>query len=428
MGLLWWRKRGATDAYHAAFHEAAVGVSHTSIDGRFIKVNRRFCAMLGYSEAELLMLAASQITAQDGADTSLHRQALLAGKTPLPQLEKRYVKKDGTELWMVASISLVRDSDGNPEYFISTVQDATERKIAQQRLEQQAYHDGLTGLPNRELMEDRLAQVLNQARRRGIEAAVLFIDLDHFKQVNDSLGHAVGDALLREAAERLRSCVRAADTVARMGGDEFVVLLSEVSRAQDAAIVASKIVERISRPFLIEGQTAFVTASVGIATFPSDGVIGDALLKNADAAMFRAKQTGRNSFKSYNIDDGMEILLEDGVVCSKLRGEAEFERTTKMIARAAQTANSAASNLLLFDICEAIFRKHDTIKKHAEMAWDLGVSFGYRIAFLGAGNDQTIDYIETVAVKNGFTAKAFTVREEALTWLRGTARGAVQRA
>ena len=176
------------------------------------------------------------------------------------------------------------------------------RVESEARLAFLAQFDGLTGLPNRALLRDRFAQLIVQARRHGSALGLLFIDLDDFKAVNDTMGHAGGDELLKEAAQRLLAAVRPGDTVARIAGDEFAVILGDLARAEDAALVAQKVIDRLSAPLAIGGQEAFVTASIGIAAFPADGDDAEALLAAADAAMYRAKQAGRNGYQFFTAD------------------------------------------------------------------------------------------------------------------------------
>jgi diguanylate cyclase (GGDEF)-like protein len=183
---------------------------------------------------------------------------------------------------------------------------AIERQRSEQRIRHMAHHDELTGLPNRALLNARLAQALGQARRSGRPLALLFLDLDGFKYINDSLGHEVGDRLLRTAALRLQSIVRPGDTVARLGGDEFVVMLVDLKQAGDAATIAHEIVQALSRPLRADDRTLHVTASVGVATFPADGDSAELLLKHADAAMYRAKAHGRNGVQCYTRDMGLQ--------------------------------------------------------------------------------------------------------------------------
>jgi diguanylate cyclase (GGDEF)-like protein/PAS domain S-box-containing protein len=183
--------------------------------------------------------------------------------------------------------------------FIGIMRDITERKVAEAKIMHLAQYDTLTDLPNRRLVEDRIQQTIASARRSGAQFAVMFIDLDKFKSINDSLGHNVGDQLLQMVATRLTQCLRAEDTVGRQGGDEFIVLLADLSAAEDAALVAQKIVDVLSAPFVINGQDLSSGASIGIAVFPQDGADVEMLLKNSDTAMYHAKKAGRNNYQFF---------------------------------------------------------------------------------------------------------------------------------
>jgi len=189
------------------------------------------------------------------------------------------------------------DETGRPRGAIGASLDITERKRAEEQIKSLAYHDSLTGLPNRRLFQDRLSVAVAQAHRNSQHLAVLFLDLDRFKAVNDALGHAAGDRLIQDVAERLRTCLREGDTVARLGGDEFTLLLPGVSQVVDAARVAEKVLDALRVPFLIEGRELFATASIGISLYPEEGRDADTLVKNADAAMYRAKQQGRDNYQ-----------------------------------------------------------------------------------------------------------------------------------
>jgi diguanylate cyclase (GGDEF)-like protein/PAS domain S-box-containing protein len=193
--------------------------------------------------------------------------------------------------------SLPHRLDGAAVGRVWSFREITERRRAEERIEYQAYHDSVTGLPNRLLLMDRLTQALVHAHRHQRRLAVLFLDVDHFKLVNDTMGHAGGDRLLRSVAERLTACVRADDTVARVGGDEFVVLFADLQRSDHASRLAEKVLQALEHPFKVEGESVYVTASVGMALYPEDGEESDALMRNADTAMYRAKEAGRNNYQ-----------------------------------------------------------------------------------------------------------------------------------
>ena len=197
-------------------------------------------------------------------------------------------------------VFVVRDAAGRDVRRTGVIQDITERKAQEARIEHLAYHDSLTGLPNRTLLMDRLGQALSQAQRLDQEVAVLFIDLDRFKLVNDSLGHHVGDQLLQEIARRLRATLRDNDTVARVGGDEFQVVVCNVAGPTDAARIAEKLMRTLGEPFTLEGQELHVTASLGVSLYPRDGASGELLLKYADTALYEAKGEGRNAYRFFS--------------------------------------------------------------------------------------------------------------------------------
>jgi diguanylate cyclase (GGDEF)-like protein/PAS domain S-box-containing protein len=208
-----------------------------------------------------------------------------------PGYETRYV---------LMRVYVVRDGAGGDVRRAGVIQDVTERKAQEARIEHLAYHDSLTGLPNRAMLMDRLAQALSQAQRLDQQVAVLFIDLDRFKLVNDSLGHAVGDQLLQEIARRLKATLRENDTVARVGGDEFQVVACNVAGSVDAARIAEKLMRTLGEPFVLEDQELHVTASLGVSLFPRDGASGELLLKYADTALYEAKGEGRNAYRFFS--------------------------------------------------------------------------------------------------------------------------------
>jgi diguanylate cyclase (GGDEF)-like protein/PAS domain S-box-containing protein len=224
-------------------------------------------------------------------------------------LEHRIVRPDGVERVVLSHAAIERDARGRAVLVRGTAQDITERKQIESRIRTLAYFDSLTGLPNRTQFKEQVARAIRHAERERSAMAVMFLDLDRFKHINDSLGHTAGDALLKSVAARLGSCLRGGDAVgrnadevsmARLGGDEFTVLLSRLAHPEDAAKVAQRIVEQLARPYSIDGHELFVSASVGVAVYPGDGADVDTLLKNADVAMYAAKDGGRNAYRFFS--------------------------------------------------------------------------------------------------------------------------------
>ncbi len=210
--------------------------------------------------------------------------------------------------WYHLTSTLLRQADGSTAK-LTLIQDITERKVAEELSRQLAYQDPLTGLPNRALFQDRLEHALSQASRYGYLAAVMILDLDYFKICNDTLGHPVGDAVLRAAGRRLRGLLRKDDTVARLGGDEFAIVSAGISQAEDAARIARKILDLFRRPFRCEAKEIWITTSIGIALFPLDANDSATLVKNADKALYRAKAVGRNNYQFYAEEAYWSILI-----------------------------------------------------------------------------------------------------------------------
>ena len=291
-------KQRAEASIRATFEQTAVGIAHTDLEGRFLRANPKFCDMLARPESALVGQPFADFTHPEDRGISDAVRYAVTESGHAPPFEKRYLRADGSFFWASVAVALVRDPDGRPDYFVTIVQDISEQKRAQEKVQHQAHHDELTGLANRLLFQDRLQHGLESARRRKAALGLLFLDLDHFKQVNDTLGHAAGDELLREVARRLRACLRASDTPARVGGDEFAVVLSELAQPGDAAVVAEKILAVMRAPFPLDGAPYRLTVSIGFAAFPRDGADVESLLRAADAAMFDAKRGGRDMFRA----------------------------------------------------------------------------------------------------------------------------------
>ena len=259
--------------------------------------------MLGYAFGEIESLNQSFAERVHPEDTTLVTRALedcTDGKTESYSCELRMRCKDGSWKWILSSGMVVRrDPSGQPLRMIGTHIDIHERKEAEALVRQQAFFDPLTDLPNRRMLRDRLEQEISRNRRDGRKMALLLMDLDHFKEVNDTMGHDAGDVLLVEAAKRLRACVREHDTVARMGGDEFTLLITALDDAATLEPVLHKLLETMARPFEMQGERVFVSASIGVALHPDDGTDAEVLYKSADQAMYEAKAMGRNRFSFF---------------------------------------------------------------------------------------------------------------------------------
>ena len=236
------------------------------------------------------------------------------------------VRRDGFESAIEDSAAPIHNRDGQTSGAVIVFHDVSEARAMALKMSHLAQHDFLTGLPNRMLLTERLSQAIGLAQRHGKQVALLFLDLDFFKNVNDSLGHAMGDQLLQSVAERLVSNVRATDTVCRQGGDEFVILLAEIEQPLDAALIAEKLLEAFAEPHLVGGQELHITLSIGISVYPDDGVDLDTILQNADTAMYHAKAEGRNNFQFFRSDmntRAVRRLLIEGNMRRALR-QGEF--------------------------------------------------------------------------------------------------------
>lgn len=289
--------RQSEEKHRLLFDSAGDAIFITDTEARILAVNPQACEQLGYTHAELMSMTIDHLYSPEEALHVPDRMTRLMEQGHLT-FETVRQRKDGL-LVPVDVIARRMTWDGQPA-FMNTCRDITDRKQAEEKIRQMAYHDFLTGLPNRKLLSDRLDIALANAQRNKKEVGVAMLDLDNFKDVNDTLGHDVGDLLLKAAAERLTEVLRKGDTVARFGGDEFLLILPDLKAAEDAIQVAQKIVDSFRKPFLIDTHQLVVTTSIGIAVYPNDGMDGDILLKNADIAMYQAKQAGMNRYRLYN--------------------------------------------------------------------------------------------------------------------------------
>lgn len=276
------------------------GIVVTDKDGIILSVNPAFTDITGYLPEEAIGRS-PRILKSDHHDDAFYAGMWRALKeNGIWQGELWNRRKNGEAFLEWQSITAIPDEQGKPMRYVAIFNDVTELRQKDERIKHQAYHDALTGLPNRQLLQDRLDHAIDVAQRDRMRLALMFLDLDRFKTINDSLGHDVGDLLLQAVAERLKSCVRKSDTLARLGGDEFVLVLTDVAHTSEVAHVAEKIIGELVAPLTLSGHQVHVTTSVGIALFPDDGADATTLMKNADTAMYQAKSAGRNAFRFFD--------------------------------------------------------------------------------------------------------------------------------
>jgi diguanylate cyclase (GGDEF)-like protein/PAS domain S-box-containing protein len=291
--------------FHRAFDHAPIGMALASPEGRWLQVNHSLCEIVGYSEAELLERDYQALThPEDLKNFGSEINNILQGECQTQQLECRFYHKMGHEVWTIAGVSLLSDSQDEAPNLIFQIQDITERKRAEQQLLHEAYHDALTGLPNRAWFVEQLEKSLESVRQGNEELfGVLFLDLDRFKVINDSIGHMYGDQLLVGVAERLRKCLRPGDKVARLGGDEFTILLSGIREVGEVIDVANRIQKEVAQPFKLSGYEMFTTVSIGITLSTAGYDVPEELLRDADTAMYQAKSSGKAQYVIF--DKGM---------------------------------------------------------------------------------------------------------------------------
>ena len=329
---------GRKGAQFTKIYENTVeGILITDGESRIQAVNPAFTAITGYDVSEVLgktpaVLSSGKQDAEFYRD--MWRHLLEDGKWTGEIWNRR---KNGEIYPEWLNITAIHDRQGHLQQYVCLFTDISEHKQAEEKLRYQAYHDPLTDLPNRLMYTEHLDMALPQAQRREQMCGVMMLDLDHFKNVNDTFGHEGGDKLLILVAQRLRECIRKEDTLARMGGDEFTFLLSLVDDIKDVARVAEKILASFAHPVTIDGKDLFITPSIGISLFPSDGKDAETLLKNADAAMYRAKEGGRNAYQFYTADMNAQaqerMSLENDLRRALENGELEMYYQPKVAAK-----------------------------------------------------------------------------------------------
>lgn len=306
------------------------GIYVLNEQGNLTFINQEAERLLGWAETELINEKVHNIihcqkadgTPLSAEECSIHN--VLKTGTRFVSEDEVFIRKGG-KIFPIFVISSPIIEDGKVTAVVTAFRDTTERKRLEEKVRHQAYYDFLTDLPNRMLFLTHLSHALTHAFRNRKALAVLFLDLDHFKKINDSFGHAVGDELLKYVAGKLKSCIRAEDTVARIGGDEFSILLPEIAHANDAGRVAGKIISHLRKPLIVDGHEFHITTSIGISIYPEDSDYADTLLKNADIAMYHAKEQGRKNYQFYNpamnINNSERIAMENQLYQTLDRGE-----------------------------------------------------------------------------------------------------------
>ena len=304
------------DKFRMLFDSAADCLMILDLDGAILDINRTGLEQRGYTREEMIGMHITQLDPPEYAAKVPKRLEDIEKGSMV--FESVHMRKDGIPIPVEIHSKLI-ELEGK-KVFYSVIRDITGRRTAEQKIAQLAHFDTLTKLPNRTLFYDRLEQAVARAKRYKQKFAVLFLDLDGFKQVNDEFGHQTGDKLLIIVAERLTANARDMDTVARVGGDEFIFILNNIDHADNTVLVANKILESLSQPFVVNGASCMIGCSIGISIFPDDAGDAESLVKMADDAMYLAKKAGRNNYQFFNPQPGTATLMRQGVLPIKFSG------------------------------------------------------------------------------------------------------------
>jgi diguanylate cyclase (GGDEF)-like protein/PAS domain S-box-containing protein len=344
----------AEHRYRSIFENANEGIYQTTTSGRYLEVNPALAVIYGYVSPAELVNALDNIGKQLYVDPGRRNEfaELIKRNNTVTNFESEVYRKDHTIIWISENAHVVYGLAGEVLYYEGTVEDITARKQYEQRITHQATHDVLTGLPNRALLSERIETAILNAGKTGSSFAVVFIDLDHFKAVNDTMGHAAGDILIRKVAERLQSCLRDTDMVARIGGDEFVLLLPDIRHDYDfVAQIIERILCEVRKPCSLGEREFIVSCSVGISLHPADGMGADTLLKHADIAMYQAKDCGRNNYQFFTEEFNRIVMANH-----ELEHQLRHAITAKQFAVYYQPIYSPATGRMVK--AEALLRWH----------------------------------------------------------------------
>lgn len=330
----------------SVFEHSGEATIITDQENRIIAANPAFFRLTGYTLEEVIGRNPRFLSSGHTPPETYREMWASLEKNGYWQGELWDRRKNGEIYPKWAALSVIRDENGKVTHYVGSFNDITERKVAEERIHFLAHHDALTGLANRYSFESRLEQALLTAQRERTMLAVLFIDLDRFKTINDTMGHPVGDRLLQEVARRLQACVRASDIVARLGGDEFVVVLSHIGATADAAAIAEKILGSLAMSFEIDGNALYSAASIGISIFPTDGGDSTSLMKNADTALYYAKERGRNNFQFFtqamNVAAAERLTIERELRAALQSRQFEVHYQPKVMAKSGQVCGVEA--------------------------------------------------------------------------------------
>ena len=326
--------RQSEEKYRSILESIQEGYFEVDLNGNFTFCNNSMSRLTGCSKEELLGMNYKQFTNEENIKEVLQAFNEVYDTGEPFKFDWQIIRRSGSEGFIEASVTLKKDLSGKPIGFKGMIRDITERKRIEQQINYMATHDALTGLPNRLMFSQLLNHAIRSAQRHGKQLAVLFIDLDRFKTINDSLGHEAGDRLLKEMARRFRKSLRAVDIVGRLGGDEFIILTDEVDELNQVANVAHKLLTTVIQPMVLAGEECRITASIGISIYPRDGNDEQSLMKNADVAMYFAKEEGKNNYQFYSKDihslSNKRFSIETNLYRALERNELSLEYQAKV--------------------------------------------------------------------------------------------------